>query len=59
MQDGAAIPADEAGEWLKKHFVDDPEPRIDITWHPADPDDVAYHKLLRILFSTRPGGLAA
>ncbi|MDP9611576.1 hypothetical protein [Streptomyces demainii] len=59
MQDGDAIPADAAGEWLKKHIVDDPETRIDITWHPADRDDAAYRKLLRILFATRPGDLAA
>lgn len=59
MEDGAAIPADEAGDWLKKHFIDDPEPRIDITWRPAEPNEDSYHRILRILFSTRPDDLAA
>ncbi|MFK4187240.1 hypothetical protein ACI2L4_24995 [Streptomyces sparsogenes] len=59
MEDGAAIPADEANEWLKKRFTDDPHPRIDITWYPAESDDDAYHRLLRILFSAPPDDLAA
>lgn len=57
MQDGAAIPANEPGEWLKKRFVDGPGTRIDITWTvvPEESGDDTYNRLLDLLFGPRLG----
>jgi hypothetical protein len=59
MQDGKAIPADAAGEWLREHFAGDPEAKIDITWRAEKPDPVAYRRILEILFAPRPDSEAA
>lgn len=60
MQNGDAIRADEAGTWLREHFKDDPDPGISFTWDAtARPDQGAYERLLEILFTPRPGDLAA
>ncbi|MEU6610394.1 hypothetical protein ABZ922_36010 [Streptomyces shenzhenensis] len=53
MQNGEAIPAEEAGEWLRQHFKDDPAPRVDITFRNEEPDLVAYRRVLEILFCPR------
>ena len=49
MQDRAAG-ADEAAEWLKGHFADDPAPVIDIRWT-SDDSDTGWNALPRLLFS--------
>ncbi|MGV9850455.1 hypothetical protein ACWDWU_17055 [Streptomyces sp. NPDC003442] len=52
MKSGDAIPADEAGDWLKNHFADDPRPRIDITWRiRSEPDAAGFQRFLRALFT--------
>ncbi|WP_413114835.1 hypothetical protein ACK1X7_07465 [Streptomyces sp. CY1] len=52
MQDRAAIPADDPGDWLKKHFADDPRPTIDITWRiKSEPDPAGFQRFLRALFT--------
>lgn len=49
MQDGDAIPAEAAGEWLRAN-----KPEISIRWESSDePDADAYGRLLRLLFSPR------
>lgn len=49
MQDGTAIPADEAGAWLRKN-----QPEVTIRWEAADEhDEDAYRRLLKLLFSPR------
>lgn len=49
MQDGTAIPADEAGAWLRKN-----QPKVTIRWEAADEhDEDAYRRLLKLLFSPR------
>lgn len=57
MQDGEATPAEEAGAWLRKHFKDDPEPKVSITFRDEEPDPVAYRRLLEILFRPRTDGV--
>jgi hypothetical protein len=59
MQDGSAIPAEEAGAWLREHFKDDPEPRVDIIFRDEAPDPVAYRRILEILFHPRTDEPAA
>lgn len=59
MQDGKGIPADEAGQWLRKHFEGDPSPSIDITWEITPPDDRVFEEVLHILFAPEPGEAAA
>lgn len=60
MQDGTAIPAEAAGEWLRKHVKDAPAARIDITWTVRDtPDPAALAWVLDTLFAPRPGGRTA
>lgn len=62
MQDGTVIPAEEAGEWLREHFQDDPAPTVDIamTWNVTDePDDGSAQRLMEILFGPRPERPAA
>ncbi|RZD89279.1 hypothetical protein C0Q60_03435 [Streptomyces albidoflavus] len=53
MRNGKDISVDEAGEWLREHFENDPAPRIDIGFREEEPDPVAYRRILEILF--RPG----
>ncbi|MBC9726612.1 hypothetical protein [Streptomyces sp. TRM68367] len=53
MQDGEAIPAEAAGEWLRKNLKDDPEPSPRIRIRDEAPDPVAYRRILEILFSPR------
>ncbi|MFF3363616.1 hypothetical protein [Streptomyces misionensis] len=56
MQDGDAIRAEEAGEWLRKRFKDEPEPKISIRWSANEAaDEDAYGRLLKLLFSPRAG----
>lgn len=59
MQDGS-IRGEEASAWLKAHVTGDPEEHISFAWDPqARPDQGAYERLLEILFTPRPGDLAA
>ncbi|WP_326613190.1 hypothetical protein OG949_33055 [Streptomyces scopuliridis] len=59
MQDGARD-GDRAGEWLREHFKDDPAPGISITWDVSEePDDAAYHSLLKLLFLPQTDSPAA
>jgi hypothetical protein len=54
MQDGKAIQAEEAGQWLRENLADTPEPKISIRWDAADEhDEDAYRRLLKLLFSPR------
>lgn len=55
MQDGSAIPAEAAGEWLREHFKDDPEPRIDITLMVGESNPAAYREVMEILFGPPTG----
>lgn len=49
MQDGKAIPAEEAGQWLRTN-----KPEISIRWEAAEAhDEDAYRRLLKLLFSPR------
>ncbi|MFF9268645.1 hypothetical protein [Streptomyces rochei] len=49
MQDGTAIPAEEAGAWLRKN-----QPSVSLRWTEIDtPDEDAYRRLLKLLFSPR------
>lgn len=55
MQDGKAVPADEAGEWLRKHSEDNPHPEISIEWTVRkEPDDAGFARLLSALFTPLP-----
>jgi hypothetical protein len=52
MQDGKAIAAEGAGEWLRDHFKGDPEPRISIAWTVRDePDEAGFARFLAALFT--------
>lgn len=54
MQDGEAIRAEEAGEWLRKNLKDRPEPKITfVIRDDAQPNPVARQRLLEILFAPR------
>lgn len=59
MQDGSAIPADEAGAWLREHFKDDPAPRVEITWEVTEPNDRVFNEVLSILFGPEGDTAAA
>lgn len=60
MQNGDAIPAEAAGEWLRDHFKDDPDPRVDITWTVSEgPNPAALAWMLDVLFAPRPDDQAA
>lgn len=60
MQDGQATPAEEAGAWLREHFKDDPEPRVEITWTVSrEPNPAALAWVLDTLFAPRPDDQAA
>jgi hypothetical protein len=49
MQDGEAVPAEAAGEWLRTK-----RPEISIRWDAAEEhDEDAYRRLLKLLFSPR------
>jgi hypothetical protein len=51
MQDSDAISADAAGEWLRKHLKDAPEPKVSLTWEAdASPRPAQRARLLEILF---------
>lgn len=55
MQDGNEIPAEEAGQWLRKN-----KPEISIRWGVSDEHDQdAYRRLLKLLFSPRADSDAA
>jgi hypothetical protein len=59
MQDGDAIPAGEAGEWLRENITD-PDAQISITWTvPEAPNPAALARVLDILFAPRPNDEAA
>lgn len=59
MQDGAAISGDEASEWLRDHFANEPEPRIGITWTVTDPQPAKLARMVEILFGPQPDSDAA
>jgi hypothetical protein len=59
MQDGSAIPAEEAGAWLRKNLKDKPDPKVNITFRDEVPDPVAYRRILEILFRPRTDEPAA
>ncbi|MET9385332.1 hypothetical protein ABZY09_30740 [Streptomyces sp. NPDC002928] len=60
MQDEALIRAEEAGEWLREHFKDDPAPRVEITWTVREaPNPAALAWVLDTLFAPRPDDQAA
>ena len=54
MQDGNSR-ADEAGEWLRKHFEDDAEPQISITLEAAPVNPLVYREVMEILFGPPAG----
>jgi hypothetical protein len=58
MQDGNAIPADAAGEWLRKS-VTDPAAQISITWEVTERNDAVYEEVLSILFGPNSDDMAA
>ncbi|MFF4020024.1 hypothetical protein [Streptomyces sp. NPDC001843] len=48
MQDGTALPAEEAGKWLREK---EPEPKITLTWEvDPSPRPAQRARLLEILF---------
>jgi hypothetical protein len=52
MQDGNAIPADAAGEWLRENLKDTPEPKVSIEWTMRpERDDAGFARLLSALFT--------
>jgi len=59
MQDGS-IRGEEASAWLKARKLSAEELDISFAWDSeARPDRGAYERLLEILFTPRPGDLAA
>lgn len=49
------ITPEQAGEWLRRHFDDDPDPQIEIVLSvSSDRSGAPYRRLLDILFSPRP-----
>lgn len=59
MQNGIRERGEAAGEWLKQHFADDPNPHVSIQWVEDEPQHGSYDRLLEILFAPRPDDLAA
>lgn len=60
MQDGSSTPAEAAGQWLRDHFKDDPEPTVSITWKVGEkPNPAALAWMLDVLFAPRPDDQAA
>lgn len=52
MQDGASIPREEPGEWLREHYARAGQAEIELKWDAeAKPDAGAYGRLLEILFT--------
>ncbi|MFJ2176437.1 hypothetical protein ACIOHE_26540 [Streptomyces sp. NPDC087851] len=58
MQDRAEG-GEDAAEWLREHFKNDPAPEIKITWTVAEPNPVAFRRIQEILFAPRAGDKAA
>jgi hypothetical protein len=55
MQDGKAIPADGAGEWLRNHVAGGSEPEITIEWTERhERDDAGFARFLAALFTPLP-----
>jgi hypothetical protein len=50
MQDDAKARGDEAGEWLREHFKDDPAPRVEIVMEVTEPNPAVYQEVMEILF---------
>ncbi|MFC5799150.1 hypothetical protein [Streptomyces formicae] len=60
MQDGASISGNEASAWLREHFADKPERKVNITWRDEEPiSDAAQRRILEILFTPRAGSPSA
>ncbi|WP_406108629.1 hypothetical protein OG698_38610 [Streptomyces sp. NBC_01003] len=55
MEDGRDVQAEEAGEWLRERFKDDPEPSVDITLVVGEPNPTAYREVMEILFGPPVG----
>lgn len=52
MQDGKAIPAKEAGEWLRKNLEGRPDPKVSIEWTARpERDDAGFARFLAALFT--------
>jgi hypothetical protein len=58
MQDGEAIRADEAGEWLRENLKDKPEPKVTLSIEGDGVSPAAYRRVLEILFRPRADGAA-
>ncbi|WP_158708814.1 hypothetical protein [Streptomyces sp. NRRL S-920] len=41
---------EEAGEWLRRHFADEHEPEITLTWVPGESNPAVYLEVMEILF---------
>lgn len=41
---------EQAGEWLRQHFADDPEPKVDLVIEVTEPNPVVYREVMEILF---------
>jgi hypothetical protein len=54
MQDGEAIRADEAGEWLRKNLKDKPERHSELIIRDKAMDPASRARLLEILFGPLP-----
>lgn len=57
MQEGSPR-GDEAGEWLRGHFKDDPEPTVSIAWDGRPISQSSYQAVLDILFGPANAGPA-
>ncbi|QES45293.1 hypothetical protein DEJ49_33690 [Streptomyces venezuelae] len=49
-EEGGGISPGEAGEWLRRHFADDPAPKVDLVIEVADSNALAYREVMEILF---------
>lgn len=58
MQDGEAVSAEEAGEWLRKNLKDKPDPKVTLTIEGEEVSPAAHRRVLEILFRPRSGGMA-
>ncbi|MFG3718239.1 hypothetical protein ACGF8D_10625 [Streptomyces massasporeus] len=54
MQDGNAMPADEAGRWLRENLRDAPERRSELIISDKAMDPESRARLLEILFGPMP-----
>ncbi|MGW6790084.1 hypothetical protein [Streptomyces chartreusis] len=51
------ISPDEADEWVRSHFADEPDPQVEIVFEVTErPNPAAYSWLLEFLFAPRPEG---